>query len=344
MKRILVASSILLAFFVVRSAQAGDQLSIAQLASEADAIAVVDNPLRSSVAIRRWLGGGEPQGPFTLSSPLCIPDKNMLLRWQKRHKTHPGAPTWERTLAVGRADQIVFFKLRKGMMVPLCETEIMLGQTFGTHPDFKATIEEVERLLREKQDIPPPARVAESPASSAPSASDPPAPPPAPVERAGKVWPFHDYVSAEAVVFNQFEIKPGVQFVAYNDQGWNRHIAKRQKISPAQMKAAVDLINDTKGGVVVSKCAFPRHAIVLFDADDVPIASINVCFQCGDILIWPHWTKPPHDWEKLENNMMRNAEVRMRRYDIAFPKWKKLFRDKLGFGPDIEKEWRPSPN
>jgi hypothetical protein len=156
MKRILLASGILLAFFVVRSAQAGEQLSIAQLVTEADAVAVVDNPLRSSVAIRRWLGGSEPQGPFTLGSPLCIPDKDMLLRWQKSHKTHPGAPIWERTLAVGHADQIVFFKLRKGMMVPLCETEVMLGQTFGTHPDFKATLEEVERLLRGKKGEPPP--------------------------------------------------------------------------------------------------------------------------------------------------------------------------------------------
>lgn len=177
MKRILLASGILLAFFVVRSAQAGEQLSIAQLVTEADAVAVVDNPLRSSVAIRRWLGGSEPQGPFTLSSPLCIPDKDMLLRWQKSHKTHPGAPIWERTLAVGHADQIVFFKLRKGMMVPMCETEVMLGQTFGTHPDFKATLEEFERLLREKKGEPPPAPtppVEAAPVEATPTAATPP--------------------------------------------------------------------------------------------------------------------------------------------------------------------------
>ncbi len=46
-------------------------------------------------------------------------------------------------------DQLVFFKLtpKKGVAVPLCETEVMLGTGFGTHPDFKATVEEVERLL-----------------------------------------------------------------------------------------------------------------------------------------------------------------------------------------------------
>ena len=144
------ASSLLLAFFVVRAAEAGEQLSIAQLVKQADAVALVDNTLRSSVAIRRWLGGTEPRGPFTLESPLCIPDKDMLLRWQSSHKGHAGAPTWQRTLAVGHADQLVFFKLYQGVLVPLCETEVMLGLGFATHPDFKATLEEVEGRLRDQ--------------------------------------------------------------------------------------------------------------------------------------------------------------------------------------------------
>jgi hypothetical protein len=144
------ASSLLLAFFVVRSAEAGEQLSIAQLVKQADAVALVDNTLRSSVAIRRWLGGTEPRVPFSLESPLCIPDKDMLLRWQSSHKNHAGAPTWQRTLAVGHADQLVFFKLRQGVLVPLCETEVMLGLGFATHPDFKATLEEVEGRLRDQ--------------------------------------------------------------------------------------------------------------------------------------------------------------------------------------------------
>jgi hypothetical protein len=113
--KVMRASSLLLAFFVVRSAEAGEQLSIAQLVKEADAVALVDNTLRSSVAIRRWLGGTEPRAPFTLESPLCIPDKDMLLRWQSSHKNHAGAPTWQRTLAVGHADQLVFFKLYQGV-------------------------------------------------------------------------------------------------------------------------------------------------------------------------------------------------------------------------------------
>lgn len=167
------------------------------------------------------------------------------------------------------------------------------------------------------------------------------------MKRTGKVWPFHEYASAEAVVFNQYGMRPGVPLVAYNDKiGWHPQITKRQKITAAQMKVAVDLVKDTKGGVEVSKCPFPRHAIVLFDADNTPVASINVCFQCGDILVWPDWTGVEPNWEKMtekqQKEMMMKAEAQMALYKVAFPKWKKLFRDDLGFGPDIEKEWRPT--
>jgi hypothetical protein len=114
------------------------------------------------------------------------------------------------------------------------------------------------------------------------------------------------------------------------------------------MKTAVDLVKDTKGGVEVSKCAFPRHSIVLFDAENIPVASINVCFQCGDILLWPDWTNPPPDWEKMSDKqhkeMMMKAEAQMPLYKVAFPKWKKLFKDDLAFGADIEKDWRPTPD
>ena len=37
----------------------------------------------------------------------------------------------------------------------------------------------------------------------------------------------------------------------------------------------------------ISKCPFPRHGIVFFDGDNNPVASANICFQCGDILVWP---------------------------------------------------------
>jgi hypothetical protein len=185
--KFLRAGSLLLAFFVVRGAHAGEQLTLDQLVRDSMAVAVVDNPLRSGdVAVRRWLKGTEPAGSFSLNSPLCLPDKDMLLRWQKQSPKHPGAATWAKTLSVGHADQIVFFRVVQGIAVPRCETEVMLGTTFATHPDFDKALAEVERLLDAKLaaavpapavPVPAPEPVAPAPAPAAPA----PAPAPAPV-------------------------------------------------------------------------------------------------------------------------------------------------------------------
>ena len=179
------AGSLLLAFFVVRGAHAGEQLTLDQLVKESMAVAVVDNPLRSGdVAVRRWLKGTEPAGSFSLSSPLCLPDKDMLLRWQKQHPKHPGAATWAKTLSVGHADQIVFFRVVQGIAVPRCETEVMLGTTFSTHPDFDKSLVEVERLLDAKLSaavpVPAPEPAAPAPEPAAP-APEPAVAAPAPV-------------------------------------------------------------------------------------------------------------------------------------------------------------------
>ncbi len=171
----------LLSFFVVRGAAAAGQLSLADLVNEADAVAVVDNPLRSSVAVRRWLKGTEPKGSFTLLSPLCIPDRDMLIRWKKKNPTHPGAPVWDRALSVGHMDQLVFFKRgKKGVATPFCETEVMLGTGFGAHADFGDTVAEVERLLDVKL-----GRVPETTAPPAPPPEPAPAAPPPPPTSSG---------------------------------------------------------------------------------------------------------------------------------------------------------------
>ena len=176
------AGSLLLAFFVVRGAHAGEQLTVDQLVKESMAVAIVDNPLRSGdVAVRRWLKGTEPTGSFSLNSPLCLPNKDMLLRWQKQNPKHPGAPTWAKTLGVGRVDQIVFFRIVEGIAAPRCETEIMLGTTFSTHPDFEKTMAEVERLLDARAGTAPPP----PPPPPEPAPEVEPAPAPTPVTSSG---------------------------------------------------------------------------------------------------------------------------------------------------------------
>ncbi len=161
--------------------------------------------------------------------------------------------------------------------------------------------------------------------TAAAAGADAGAPPPAPVPRTGKIWPFHAWTRAEAVTFNKFAQRPYVPLVAYGDKGWSPHVAERKPITLALAKKAFE-IADTTGDLDVSKCPFPRHAVVFFDGD-LPVASANVCFECGDIVLWPHyWDSMPTDAPKKE----RDAAMKKRKgayaiQEITLSRWREFF-------------------
>lgn len=167
---------------------------------------------------------------------------------------------------------------------------------------------------------------------------------PAPVERTGKTWPFHAWDRAEAFTFNRFPMREHTPFRIYDDNGWSEHIADKKPLDAGLAKQAVDLVLAGKSELEMTKCPFPRHAVVLYD-HDVPVASINVCFSCGDILLWPYLGAAKVDWDKLTDAQAKKAladqEVEYKRkqkaFDQVFPKWKTFFRDSVGF--PIDEKW-----
>ena len=175
----------------------------------------------------------------------------------------------------------------------------------------------------------------------APSTPTTPAPPSgtsvSPPERAPgtttEQWPFQAWDRAEALTFNEFGRRRGVPLRVYQEDGWSEHIGKRKPIDHELTTEAMALVRATEGGLEVSKCPFPRHAVVLY-LGDRPVASINVCFECGDILLWPRWRTEP-DWEGMDDAQwaahQRQMEARMAVYERVFPKWQSFFRDRVGF-------------
>ena len=127
-------------------------------------------------------------------------------------------------------------------------------------------------------------------------------------------------------------MRPGVQLLAYDDHGWTEHAGQRTPLDSRNAQRSVELLKETDGDVAVSKCSFPRHAVVLYEGD-VPVASINVCFECGDIVLWPAW-KPEPEWNKLTDKQRKALDAaraqQMKRYEEVFPKWKQFFRDDVG--------------
>lgn len=171
--------------------------------------------------------------------------------------------------------------------------------------------------------LPAPAPVAVTPVEApAPPAPDPPARP----LRKLATWPFTAWDRAEALTFNHVAYGPGVPLRAYDEvHGWSPKIVERRPISAEQGARAAGWVIATRGAVEVSKCAFPRHAVVFY-AGDTPVGTANICFECGDILVWP-------DLESVTDPQRRARGYRrqLAAYKQVFPKWEQFFRDELGF-------------
>jgi hypothetical protein len=146
-------------------------------------------------------------------------------------------------------------------------------------------------------------------------------------------WPFFAWDSARAYAFNLRAPGPGHPLRVYDEaKGWNPTISIDKELSRERADRAVALLNETQGEMLVSKCPYPRHAVVLF-ANGVPVGSINVCFTCEDILIWPPWSRDP-GWELKKQNMYPKL---MKRHASVLGDWKRFFSESAGIPDDWEK-------
>lgn len=142
---------------------------------------------------------------------------------------------------------------------------------------------------------------------------------------------------AEAVLFNHIPYGPGIEGYALrawdSEHGMNPSIVERKPIETAIAIRAVELVNATGGGVDVSKCAFPRHAVVFYRGNQ-PVASVSVCFACGDILVAPDPRSSIDEQSITPSDDDADSaayDARMAIYQQVYPKWQALFRDDIGF-------------
>jgi hypothetical protein len=175
------------------------------------------------------------------------------------------------------------------------------------------------RLVDDRCEVVAPAAVRPEPAQAAPQPS--------------KTWPFYAWDRAEAIVYNQVPYGPNIPLRVYDgDNGWSPRISGRKPISAEQAGRAVEWVVATGGEIEVSECAFPRHAVVLYSGQ-TPVGTANVCFECGDILVWPDLDPPARDGESAAaaKQRARRNKKKLAAYDRVFPQWQAFFRDELGF-------------
>ncbi|MEM6995542.1 MAG: hypothetical protein AAF721_33840 [Myxococcota bacterium] len=181
----------------------------------------------------------------------------------------------------------------------------------------------------------------EEPAPHAPAADTNATPPPEPPRSnfvadgltPTKQWPFFAWDHAEAFIFNLQEFQPGMKIRVYSEsEGWNELIDRTLPLSNELASKAIEMLEPTHGQLEVSKCPVPRHAVVLFSGE-VPVGTINICFQCGDIMIWPPY-KPGPSWQKKKRAMYDKL---MKAYDRSFPKWIVFFEKHVGVDTNWER-------
>jgi len=167
-------------------------------------------------------------------------------------------------------------------------------------------------------------------AVAVPGVADASSPPPTVVLTPSKAWPFYQWDKAQAYTYNLQRPGPGSTLRVYSKaQGWSKGLNPGPELSSAQAKKALKLLSKTQGELFVSKCAFPRHGIVLTQGG-VPVGSISVCFECGDIMIWPAY-KPSPEWQEQKSRRMGKL---MKAYDRVFPQWESFFASDLGLATD----------
>lgn len=154
----------------------------------------------------------------------------------------------------------------------------------------------------------------------------PPSPRPALKRPEKGVFPFAAWSYAQAYTFNFFEIRPAPLRIVESDGSWSPHIHSQALINDEGALKAAQLVAATRGTVELTKCTFPRHAIVYFDTEDKPVASLNVCFDCEAVLANPDYPKPAN---------FNHARVSAK-FEKTLPLWRRLFERDLALPID----WR----
>ncbi len=157
-------------------------------------------------------------------------------------------------------------------------------------------------------------------------------------------WPKQAWSYAKAYSYNFVPFGPGQNAYLYREGKWNEKIEKSIDINKEQADYALSLVHHTAGSIESSGCVFPRHGIVYFNQADEPVASINYCFSCEGVLVWPpYFDSPKEEADKYALSVSRDGDdsepqpLVVEIYEQLRPSWENLFLEVLAFSnPSFE--------
>lgn len=146
-----------------------------------------------------------------------------------------------------------------------------------------------------------------------------------------KSWPFVPWSYAKAYTYNFADSPANILEVVDAKGTWNTRLRSEQLISDAQTVRAAALVGQTQGTFETTKCTVPRHAVVLFDRNDKPVAAASVCFDCEGILVWPDYDRPEDYYHKPDT-----YDKALVKFEAALEQWRGLFGTELGLPIDYK--------
>jgi hypothetical protein len=152
-------------------------------------------------------------------------------------------------------------------------------------------------------------------------------------------WPGVEWKTARAYAFNFFpgrsphDAKRPFSPRPWTDPAYSEDIVRDIPLSTEAALIAIELIHRSGGGLITTRCPlFIRHAIVFFDAENAPVGSMEICFECSDSVTTPdyfsngaHGKDPPFVGEHNETLKWDVYAV----YGEALKKWQEYF-DAIG--------------
>jgi hypothetical protein len=122
-------------------------------------------------------------------------------------------------------------------------------------------------------------------------------------------WPFVEWSYAKAYTYNFSNEMRKIPRYAWSDKGWADTIQETIELNKEQADVALELINRTGGGLIMTKCPIvPRHAVVFFNDQDQPVGSMNICFSCEDSVSWPvYYESQELEYSRYDLKMEKDA-------------------------------------
>lgn len=151
------------------------------------------------------------------------------------------------------------------------------------------------------------------------------------------------WATARAYTYNtEKAYGPGASIWVWRGESFNPNIDSTHELTREQGEAALELVHQAAGRMLVSKCAYPRHAVVFFDDEGQPVASVNVCFECGDILVYPDYVDDELEEKKyaIPSDVVDEHGLERQLFDLVheavMPRWADFF---TALGVTVVESW-----